>query len=97
MVTFMSKSAASFIMTDGVARSVIEASGSEWSDQGIWRVERLPEVLATLEHRAEQSRQEERDGGLAPGAIAFYQRLAPVMEMLRLALADQKPVVWERG
>jgi hypothetical protein len=64
MVTFMSKSAASFIMTDAVARSVIEASGSDWSD---------------------------------PGAIAFYQRLAPVLEMLRAAQADQKPVVWERS
>jgi hypothetical protein len=97
MVTFMSKSAASFIMTDSVARSVIEASGSDWSDQGIWRVERLEQVLHTLEQRAEQSRQEERQDGLAPGAIAFYQRLAPVLEMLRAAQADQKPVVWERS
>ncbi|MEY3572815.1 MAG: DUF1840 family protein [Burkholderiaceae bacterium] len=97
MVTFMSKSAASFIMTDAVARSVIEASGSDWSDQGIWRVERLQEVQAILEQRAEQSRQEEHQNGLAPGAIAFYQRLAPVLEMLRAAQADQKPVVWERS
>ncbi|MEY2776566.1 MAG: hypothetical protein RLY30_664 [Pseudomonadota bacterium] len=97
MVTFMSKAAASFIMTDGVARSVIEASGSDWSDEGIWRVERLSEVRMALEQRAEQSRAQEGPDVTASGAVAFYQRLAPVLEMLRKAEAKQKPVVWARG
>ena len=96
MVTFMSKAAASFIMTDGVARSVIEASGSDWSDEGIWRVERLSEVRAALEQRAEQSRAKEGPEAMASGSVAFYQRLAPVLEMLRKAEGKQKPVVWTR-
>lgn len=96
MVTFMSKAAASFIMTDVVARKVIEASGSDWADEGIWRVERLSEVRAVLEQRSAQSRAQEGGEGQASGAVAFYQRLAPVIEMLRKAEARQKPVVWTR-
>ena len=97
MVTFMSKAAASFIMTDSVARAVIEASGSDWSDQGIWRVESLSEVLVRLQDAADRSRQDEGEGALADGAVAFYQRLAPVIEMVQLARAKEKPVVWDRG
>lgn len=83
-------------MTDAVAKAVIEASGSQWGDQGIWRVECLSEVRALLQTRAEQSRAQEGPETLASGAVAFYQRLAPVIEMLRKAEKRQKPVVWER-
>ncbi|MEY4083415.1 MAG: hypothetical protein RL483_784 [Pseudomonadota bacterium] len=48
MIRFMSKAAASFIMFDDHAKAVLEAAGDDWAYPGIWRVERLAEILQTL-------------------------------------------------
>ncbi|NDF03626.1 MAG: DUF1840 domain-containing protein [Betaproteobacteria bacterium] len=110
MIQFMSKAAASFIMTDEVARAVFGAAGQEASDRGIWILERLPEILGRLEEASQRSQiaqrakaqdgdQEEDDrawGSSSGRGVALHQRLAPVLEMVRRAQAEGQPVVWDR-
>lgn len=46
MIRFMSKAAASFVMTEDVAQQVFKALGEDGHVPGIWVVERLPDVIA---------------------------------------------------
>lgn len=46
MIRFMSKAAASFVMTEDVAQQVLKALGEDGHVPGIWVVERLPDVIA---------------------------------------------------
>lgn len=117
MIQFMSKAAASFVMTDDVAKQVFTAVGSDFSDRGIWTVERLPEVRQRLEqlsrksHADEQAKQaaaakaseaddaddrwpDERREQVEP--VILYQRVTPVIDMLRRAEQEAQPIVWER-
>lgn len=107
MIHFMSKAAASFIMTDDVARQVLTAAGSEFTDRGIWTVERLPQVRQLLEQLSRRSHDDERahDPNSDPWAdeprergvsVVFYQRVMPVIDMLKQAEAEGHPIVWER-
>lgn len=109
MIRFMSKAAASFIMFDDHAKAVLEAAGDDWAYPGIWRVERLAEILQTLTAvsaaSAQRAQQAERaawtqaiEDGAEPGAfpVGFHQRLMPVLEMLQAAQAASQPIVWER-
>ena len=46
MIRFMSKAAASFVMTEEVAQQVFKALGEDGHVPGIWVVERLPALIA---------------------------------------------------
>lgn len=111
MIRFMSKAAASFVMLDATAKDVLKAAGFDWANQGIWRVERLDEVMAKLQQAhdlaADQSQKREQAQALAdagpetseadaqPLPVGFHKRLYPVLEMLRAAKSANEPVVWE--
>jgi hypothetical protein len=111
MIRFMSKASASFVMLDATAKEVLKAAGFDWSNQGIWRVERLDEVMHKLQlahdRSAEQAQNREQAQALAdasadasdveaqPMSVGFHKRLYPVLEMLRAAKAANEPVVWD--
>jgi len=111
MIRFMSKAAASFVMLDANAKEVLSAAGSDWSEQGIWRVEKLDEIIQRLQQAHDQSaalakhqdqvhaladRDDERVEAAQPASVGFYRRLYPVLDMLRAAKAADEPVVWEQ-
>ncbi len=111
MIRFMSKAAASFVMLDATAKEVLKTAGFDWANQGIWRVERLDEVIAKLQQAhdlaATQSQLQEQahvladadadgsEGGAQSLPVGFHKRLYPVLEMLRAAKSANEPVVWE--
>jgi hypothetical protein len=109
MIRFMSKASASFVMLDATAKEVLKVAGFDWSNQGIWRVERLDEVIQKLQQAhdrsAEQAQSREQAQALAdadadgsdvqPPSVGFHKRLYPVLEMLRAAKAANEPVVWD--
>ena len=45
VIRFMSKAAASFIMTESVAKDVFAALGEDYRVPGIWIVDRLPDLI----------------------------------------------------
>jgi hypothetical protein len=107
IITFKSAATADVIYFGDVARRMMELMGKQATDQGIVTVEQLPTAIAHLEAAIqadkEQHRrlvqQEERNteageaGGSRP-AVSLTQRALPLLEMLKLALQEKKPVVW---
>jgi hypothetical protein len=79
MIRFLSKAAASFVMTDPVAEQVFKALGQELRSPGIWTSERLASIEQQLEEvmqrakeqdaRVEQSFQDARDKAQATGEV----------------------------
>ncbi|MFZ9733733.1 MAG: DUF1840 family protein [Burkholderiaceae bacterium] len=77
MIRFLSKAAASFVMTDPVASQVFQALGEELQIPGIWPVERLPVISQKLaealvaakeqDARAERALHEAREKAAAAG------------------------------
>ncbi len=109
MIRFMSKAAASFVMTEEVAQQVFKALGGDGHVPGIWVVERLPEVIAAAQAAKAAAKQQDAqteaqlEAGLealqSKGArpVGLSRRLVPVLEMLERARAAGEPVVWERN
>ena len=78
MIRFMSKAAASFVMLDATAKDVLKAAGFDWANQGIWRVERLDEVIAKLQQAhdlaATQSQRQEQAQGVGQPLAAVQRK-----------------------
>ncbi|MFM1881225.1 MAG: hypothetical protein RLZZ344_1459 [Pseudomonadota bacterium] len=117
MIRFLSKAAASFVMTDVVAEQVFKAVRQEFHSPGVWTVERLPTLQIALEAalqaskesdaRAERAIEQARNQAIAEGQldilaaqelpVGLSRRLVPVLQMVRVALAEGEPIVWERA
>ena len=59
MIRFMSKAAASFVMTEEVAQQVFKALGEDGHVPGIWVVDRLPEVIAAAQAAKAEAKQQD--------------------------------------
>lgn len=59
MIRFLSKAAASFVMTDLVAEQVFKALKEEFHAPGIWTVDRLPILQAELEALLQSSKDQD--------------------------------------
>ena len=59
MIRFMSKAAASFIMTESVAKDVFAALGEDYRVPGIWIVDRLPALIERSQQAMAASKERE--------------------------------------
>jgi hypothetical protein len=98
---FKSKAAGDVIMLGPNGDQVMRLLGREPAAQGIFEVDHLPRLIAALEQAVaaeEAERQRPRDEGEdQPGkgdGITLRQRVWPLVEMMRRALAGREPITW---
>lgn len=109
VITFQSRAAADVIMLGDSARQLLKILGKDPdSTQGIVTVEQLPDAIARLQQaietdrenaraaeRAQPDEDEDAPKGMA-APVSLHQRGWPLLEMLRLSLAENTPVTWGR-
>jgi hypothetical protein len=108
MLTIFKSAASGDIAYFGdVAKVMMELMGKEIADKGIVTVEQLPVAIARLEaaiagdkpqHREhlltdEPKTEATEDGGERP-FVSLTRRALPLLEMLKVSLAEKEPVVW---
>ncbi|MBA4741141.1 MAG: DUF1840 domain-containing protein [Azoarcus sp.] len=108
VITFKSRAAADVIMLGDHARPLLKILGKDPdARQGIVTVEQLPDAIAALQAAIEADRERDRQRQDEPededeppptgigAAVSLHQRGWPLLEMMTLSLAEQKPVIWE--
>jgi hypothetical protein len=103
MITFRSEVGPDVMMFDDIARRMMELMGKEQAAQGIVTVEQLPAAIAALERAIAQDRaaqhgtaatEEDDDAAPAAAPVSLAQRAVPLVELLKISLARDKPVTW---
>ncbi len=104
--TFKSRAAADLKMTGPVGDRVLSLIGKQPSAQGIIDVDQIPDALQALQaavaaeapRSADDDDDDENDIGRAtPRAedhVSLRQRVWPMVEMMKLSLAEKQPIVW---
>jgi len=103
LITFCSEADADLIMYRKHAEPILKLLGKS-PEQGILTPKELPAAIATLERacaedrerqRAQLARQQaEADASDQPLPVGFYQRAWPLLQMMKHALAEERPIVW---
>jgi hypothetical protein len=100
---FKSKAAGDVIMLGPNGDQVMRLAGREPAAQGIFEVDHMPQLIATLEQAVaadEAARRGARDDGAddtKPGkadGVSLRQRVWPLVEMLRRAHAAREVITW---
>lgn len=98
---FKSKAAGDLIMLGPNGDQVLRLVGREPAPQGIFEVEQMPGLIATLEQAVaadERAREEAAgDSGEAPArgdGVTLRQRVWPLVEMLRRCHAAREVITW---
>ena len=95
---FKSQATGDLVMTQPVGDRVLTLIGKGPSAQGIVDVDQLPAAIAALESAvaAESPKDAQQDGGAgAKGdGVSLRQRVWPMVEMMKRALAEKQPIVW---
>ena len=103
LVTFKSEADADIVMYRKHAEPILQMLGKD-VERGILTPEELPQAIATLEAAIEADRrahpgldeaEEEKareEGKEVP--VEFHRRAWPLLQMMKRALAEKKPVVW---
>ena len=102
MYKFKSKAAGDLLMTQAVGERVLSLIGKPASAQGIIEVGQLPAAVSALEAAvaAEQPQPApDEDGaragnGFGPDRVGLRQRVWPMVEMMKRALAEKQPITW---
>ena len=95
---FKSKATGDLIMTQPVAERVLSLIGKPAAPQGIIEVEQMQAAMSALEAAIAA------EGPGAPGGdddgtpradrVSLRQRVWPMVEMMKRALAAKEPIVW---
>jgi hypothetical protein len=100
---FKSKAAGDVIMLGPNGDQVMRLVGREPAAQGIFEVEHMPRVIATLEQAvaedevARRSKRDDEAEDAKPGkgdGVSLRQRVWPLVEMLRRAHAAREVITW---
>ena len=101
---FKSKVAGDLIMTAPVGDRIMALVGREPAAQGIFLPDQMPAAIAALEHAVadeERARRTAEADAAAEGhtmpppkEVSLRQRAWPVIELLKLAHAAGKDIVW---
>jgi hypothetical protein len=99
---FKSKATGDLVMTETVGERVLSLIGKPASPQGIIEVDQLPAAMSALEAAVadELSKPDAEDDGAPAGAgfgpdqVGLRQRVWPMVEMMKRALAQREPIVW---
>jgi len=94
---FRSKATGDLIMTQPVGERVLALIGKERTPQGIIEVDQMPAAIAALESavaaQAPRAADDDDDAGRTD-RVSLRQRVWPMVEMMKRALADKQPIVW---
>ena len=94
---FKSKATGDLIMTQPVAERVLSLIGKPATPQGIIEVDQLQPAMSALEAAvsAEGPTPAGGDDGSPKGdRVSLRQRVWPMVEMMKRALAAREPIVW---
>jgi uncharacterized protein DUF1840 len=94
---FKSKATGDLIMTQPVAERMLALIGKPATPQGIIEVDQLPAAMIALETAvAAESPAPAQDGdaGSRSDLVGLRQRVWPMVEMMKRALAEKQPIVW---
>ena len=92
---FKSKAAGDVIMLGPNGDQVLRLLGREPSPSGIFEVEAMPGLIATLQAAVAADEAARAGGGEpAPSAVTLRQRAWPLVEMLRRCHAARAVIVW---
>jgi len=93
---FKSKAAGDLIMTQSVGERVLSLIGKAATPQGIVEVGQLAAAMAALEAAvaAENPSGADDDAGGKADRVGLRQRVWPMVEMMKRALAAKEPIVW---
>ncbi len=96
---FKSKATGDLVMTQPVGDRVLSLIGKGPSAQGIIDVDQLPGAIAALESAvaAESPKgatQGDESTGARGDAVSLRQRVWPMVEMMKQALAEKQAIVW---
>ncbi|MFC3337186.1 DUF1840 domain-containing protein [Paracandidimonas soli] len=108
LLVFHSEPAQDVMMLSSHALPVLQATGRDYSDgvpeRGAFSAEQLPAAIAGIERAIAEGEPvtpfgDEHDADHKPAAmdqaVNFHQRAYPLLDMMRLALAQGKSVMWE--
>ena len=92
---FKSKAAGDVIMLGPNGDQVLRLLGREPAPSGIFEVEAMPGLIATLQAAVAADEAARAGGGEPPpGAVTLRQRAWPLVEMLRRCHAARAVIVW---
>ena len=99
MIIFRSEVGPDVMMFDEVAHRMMELMTKEKTSRGVVTVEQMPETIARLRAAVEQDKALQRgqkpdDGEEGAAPVGLAQRALPLIELLEISLARQKPVLW---
>ena len=98
MYKFKSKATGDLIMTQPVGDRVLSLIGKPATPQGIIDVDQLQAAMSALEAAVAAESPKPADDGDDPSpkadTVSLRQRLWPMVEMMRRALAEKQPIVW---
>ena len=103
LVTFKSDADADIVMYRKHAEPILRLLGKD-VERGILTPEALPQAIATLEAAIEADRrvhpgldeteeEKAKEEGKEP-PVEFHRRAWPLLQMMKRALAEKKPVLW---
>jgi len=102
---FKSQVTADVLMLETNARHLLQVAGKQADATGIFTVEQIPATLSKIEAAiAEEAKSQHSSDAFAAegnGSVAdlnhvtLRQRAAPLIDMLKRSLAENKNVVWE--
>ena len=95
---FKSKAAGDLIMTQPVGERVLALIGKANTPQGIIEVDQLPAAIGALEAavatEAPRSANDDDDAAGQADRVSLRQRVWPMVEMMKRALAEKQPITW---
>ncbi len=96
MYKFKSRATGDLIMTQPVGDRVLAIIGKPSSSQGIIEVDQMVAAMSALEAAvaAENPSRADDDSGGPADRVGLRQRVWPMVEMLKRALAEKQPIVW---
>ena len=98
MYKFKSRATGDLIMTQPVGDRVLAIIGKGPTPQGIIDVDQLPAAVSALEAAVAAESPQPTDSGdeaaLKGDTISLRQRVWPMVEMMKRALAEKQPIVW---
>ena len=94
---FKSRATGDLIMTQPVGERVLALIGKAVTPQGIIEVDQMPAAMSALEAAvaAESPKPDADDDGAPKGdRVSLRQRVWPMVEMMKRALAEKQPITW---
>jgi hypothetical protein len=98
MYKFKSQATGDLIMTQPVGDRVLTLIGKSPSAQGIIEVEQMSAAMSALESAVAAESPKPADdadeGSPRADTVGLRQRVWPMVEMMKRALAEKQPIVW---